>query len=268
MGDVGQIGLLNADLGDERAVTAAIEGADTVVNLVGILAETGDQRFEALHHQAAARIARLAAGLGVKRLLHMSAIGADPHSRSRYARTKGLGEAEIRGAFPLATVLRPSIVFGPEDQFFNRFAAMAQCSPVLPLIGGGRTRFQPVYVGDVADAALAALCTAEAAGQTYELGGPRIYTFRELMELTLREINRKRLLVSLPFWAASLQASLLERLPGALLTRDQVVLLKRDNVVSPDAPTLADLGVTPTAVELVVPSYLERYRRGGWYTRR
>jgi NADH dehydrogenase len=179
-----------------------------------------------------------------------------------------LGEAEIRGAFPLATVLRPSIVFGPEDQFFNRFAAMAQCSPVLPLIGGGRTRFQPVYVGDVADAALAALCTAEAAGQTYELGGPRIYTFRELMELTLREINRKRLLVSLPFWAASLQASLLERLPGALLTRDQVVLLKRDNVVSPDAPTLADLGVTPTAVELVVPSYLERYRRGGWYTRR
>jgi uncharacterized protein YbjT (DUF2867 family) len=267
MGDVGQIGLLNADLGDERAVTAAIEGADTVVNLVGILAETGDQRFEALHHQAAGRIARLSAGLGVKRLLHMSAIGADPQSRSRYARTKGLGEAEIRGAFPLATVLRPSIVFGPEDQFFNRFAALAQYSPVLPLIGGGRTRFQPVYVGDVADAALASLDTADAAGQTYELGGPRVYTFRELMELTLHEINRKRLLVNLPFWVASLQASLLERLPGALLTRDQVILLKRDNVVSPDAPSLADLGVTPTAVELVVPSYLERYRRGGWYTR-
>ncbi|HWK44824.1 MAG TPA: complex I NDUFA9 subunit family protein [Stellaceae bacterium] len=268
MGDVGQIALINADLSDEVTVAAAIEGADTVINLVGILAETGKQRFEDVQHKAAGRIAALSKSLGVKRLLQVSAIGADPNAASRYARTKGLGEAAVRSAFPEAIVLRPSIVFGPEDKFFNRFATLAQISPALPLIGGGHTKFQPVYVGDVADAALVALDHPEAAGETYELGGPKVYTFKELMALTLDLIQRKRWLVDLPIPLATRQAALLEKLPGALLTRDQVTLLQQDNVVSPGAPGFADLGITPAAVELIVPTYLDRYRRGGWYTRK
>jgi NADH dehydrogenase len=192
----------------------------------------------------------------------MSAIGADPGSDSLYASSKAQGEQAVKAAFPQATVLRPSIVFGPEDQFFNRFAGMAQMLPFLPVISG-KTRFQPVFVGDVADAVMAALSRADAAGRTYELGGPQVWTFRALMEWINHETRRHRRLVEVPPGLVELQASVLERLPGKLLTRDQLKLLARDNVVTAGAAGLAALGITPTAIELVVPSYLQRFRPGG-----
>lgn len=263
LGEVGQITPIRAPVQDPVAVEAALEGARAAVNLVGILFERGAQRFLAVQARGAHTIAAAAAGAGVRRLVHLSAIGADRHGEAEYARTKGAGEAAVKTAFAGATILRPSIVFGPEDDFFNRFAAMAQLSPALPLIGGGRTRFQPVYVGDVAEAVVACLNRADCAGRTYELGGPRVYTFKELMGLMLREIRRRRLLVPVPFALAELQAAVLELLPVPPLTRDQVKLLRRDNVVSPGALTLADLGIRPTPVEIILPTYLERYRPGG-----
>jgi uncharacterized protein YbjT (DUF2867 family) len=269
MGDVGQIVLLDGDIRDEAFAAAAMDGSDLVVNLVGILAEGGKQRFDTLQHQGAGRLARQAALAGAERFVQFSAIGADVGSKSLYAKSKADGEAAVRAAFPGAIILRPSIVFGPEDQFFNRFARMTRLSPFLPLIGGGETKFQPVYVGDVANATLAALDRPEAAGQTYELGGPRIYSFAELMQMMLREIDRPAFpLVSVPFWLASLQAAILEWLPGKLLTGDQVLMLKRDNVVSPGAKTLADLGIVPTAPEVILQSYLERFRTGGRFAPR
>jgi NADH dehydrogenase len=272
MGDVGQITLVNGSTADELLVRSAIDGADTVVNLTGILTASASG-FDAVHRAGAARIAQLSAELGVERLLHVSAIGADPNSPSAYAKSKGLGEQEVRAAFPSATILRPSIVFGPEDNFFNRFADMARYFPVLPLIGGGRTRFQPVYVGDVADAAIAALDSPAAQGRTYELGGPSIHTFRELMELLLKETApdddsralHTHTLLTLPFPVASVIAGFAQFVPGSPLTPDQVILLKRDNVVSPDALGLGDLGVRPTAMEIILPTYLSRFRPGGWY---
>ncbi len=266
-GLVGQIAAVNVTIDDAQVLPAFLAGSNAVVNCVGILAESGRQTFERVHYLGPARLARLAREAGVERLVHISAIGADPRSRSAYARSKAQGEAAVRDAFPTATILRPSIVFGPEDQFFNRFAAMAMISPVLPLIGGGRTRFQPVYVGDVADAVLKCLEEPAAAGRTYELGGPKIYNFRELVELLLSEIRRKRLLIDLPFGAAEFQARMMSVLPSPPLTRDQVELLRSDNVVSSGALTLATLGITPTAVEAILPTYLDRFRRGGWYER-
>jgi uncharacterized protein YbjT (DUF2867 family) len=268
LGNVGQIAALNVTIDDEQRLPAFLAGNDALVNCVGILQEAGSQTFERAHHLGPARMARLAREAGVERLVHISAIGVDPRSPSAYARTKAAGEAAVRDAFPTATILRPSVVFGPEDQFFNRFAAIAMISPALPLIGGGRTRFQPVYVGDVADAVLKCLEDPATAGRTYELGGPRIYTFRELLELLLGEIRRKRLLIGLPFGAAAFQARLMSILPNPPLTPDQVELLKRDNVVSSGALTLATLGISATAVEGILPSYLDRFRRGGWYERR
>ena len=235
---------------------------------MGILRESGAQTFERAHHTGPARLARLAREARIERFVHISAIGADSRSTSAYARTKAAGEAAVRDAFPTVTILRPSVVFGPEDQFFNRFAAIAAISPVLPLIGGGHTRFQPVYVGDVANAVLKCLDDPTTAGRTYELGGPKVYTFRELIQLLLDEIRRKRLLVDLPFGLAAAQARLMSILPSPPLTADQVELLKRDNVVSSSALTLSTLGITPTAVEAILPTYLERFRRGGWYERR
>ncbi|HEV2333986.1 MAG TPA: complex I NDUFA9 subunit family protein [Stellaceae bacterium] len=266
-GDVGQVGLVNVAIDDEALLPAFVANNDTVVNLVGILYETAAQRFDMVHHIGPARLARLAREAGVERFVHISAIGADPRSPSAYARTKAAGEEAVRDAFPTATILRPSVVFGPEDQFFNRLAALAMISPVLPLIGGGETRFQPVYVGDVADAVIRCIDDPATAGRTYELGGPKVYTFRALVELLLAEIRRKRLLVNLPFGLASLEARLLSLLPHPPLTPDQVEMLKRDNVVSSGAVTLAALGITPTAVEAVLPGYLDRFRRGGWYAR-
>jgi NADH dehydrogenase len=263
MGDVGQIVPVAANIRDDASVAAAVAGADAVVNLVAVLYERGRQTFEAVHHQGASRIAHTAAAAGVRRLVHVSAIGADRHARADYARTKGEGEDAVRQAFPRATIVRPSILFGPEDDFFNRFAAMARLSPALPLIGGGQTRFQPVYVCDAAAAVAAALADPAAMGRIYELGGPRVYTFKELMERLLQEIGRRRLLVPVPFWLATAQAWFLEWLPVPPLTRDQVRLLRQDNVVSPGAAGLADLGITPTALDVILPTYLARYRRGG-----
>jgi NADH dehydrogenase len=266
-GNVGQIAAVSVAIDDEQVLPAFLDGANAVVNCVGILAERGRQTFERTHHLGPAGLARLAREAGVERLIHISAIAADSRSRSAYARTKAQGEAAVRDSFPTATILRPSIVFGPEDQFFNRFATMAMISPALPLIGGGRTRFQPVYVGDVADAVLKCLEEPATAGRTYELGGPKIYTFRELVELLLGEIRRKRLLIDLPFGVAELQARLMALLPNPPLTPDQVELLKQDNVVSAGALGLAALDITPTAVETILPAYLDRFRRGGWYER-
>ena len=266
-GDVGQVGLVNLSITDENLLSAFVANTDTVVNLVGILHEGGRQRFDMVHHVAPARLARLAREAGALRFIHISAIGADPRSTSLYARTKAAGEAAVRDAFPTATILRPSIVFGPEDQFFNRFAALAMVSPVLPLIGGGDTRFQPVYVGDVADAVVRCIDDPATAGRTYELGGPKVYTFRALVELLLAETRQKRLLLDISFGLAKFKARLLSLLPNPPLTPDQVEMLKRDNIVSSGAMTLAALGITPTPIEAILPSYLDRFRRGGWYAR-
>ena len=266
-GEVGQVGLVNLSLSDEPVLRAFLSGNEAVVNSVGILRQSGRQRFELLHHTGPARLARLAREAGIERFVHLSAIGADPRSSSAYARSKAAGEQAVRDAFPTATILRPSVVFGPEDQLFNRFAALALITPVLPLIGGGETRFQPVYVGDVAEAVIKCLDDPATAGRTYELGGPKVYSFRGLMELLLAEIRRKRLLIDLPFGLASVQARLMGLLPNPPLTADEVELLKGDNVVSSGALTLASLGIAPTALEAILPTYLDRFRRGGWYER-
>src|SRR5215472_2761569 len=267
LGDVGQIVPLNIAIGNEELLPAFLAGNDTLVNCVGILQEKGSQTFNLVHHSGPARLARFAREAGVERFVHFSAIGADSRSSSAYARTKAAGEQAVRDAFPTVTILRPSIVFGPEDQFFNRFAAIAMLSPVLPLIGGGETRFQPVYVGDVADAVMKCLEDSASAGRLYELGGPKIYTFRELLDLLLSEIRRKRRFLDVPFGLAAAQAKLMSILPNPPLTPDQVELLKRDNVVSSGAMTLASLGIAPTVAEVILPTYLDRFRRGGWYER-
>ena len=263
LGDVGQVVPLAASVTHAASVRAAVAGASHVVNLVGILYEKGAASFEAVHHAGARAVAEAATAAGVERLVQVSAIGADTTSSSAYARSKAEGEAAARAAFPSVTILRPSIVFGPEDDFFNRFAVMARLSPVLPLVGGGHSKFQPVYVGDVAEAIERGLTDPATQGKTYELGGPRVYSFRELMELLLKEIHRHRPLVTLPTGIARLQARFLEFLPKPPLTRDQLRLLESDNVVGAGALTLADLGITAQAVEAILPTYLDRYRPGG-----
>jgi len=256
-GDVGQVLPIAADTNDEASVAAAVTGADAVINLIGILAPSGDDSFDGVQHQAASRIAKAAAAAGARHFVQISAIGADPASPSAYASSKAAGEAAVRASMPGATVLRPSIVFGPGDGFFNRFGQMAKVLPFLPLIGGGHTRFQPVYVGDVADAIMVALTDPACIGKTYELGGPRAYSFKELLDFIRHQAGvPRRCLLTLPFPVAMMQAFFMEMLPGKPLTRDQVTLLRRDNVVSGTMPGLADLGITPKAVELVVPTYL------------
>lgn len=267
LGDVGQIAPVRCDIAEEASIATAISGANYVINLVGILAEGRSQRFTTLHEEGPGRIARLAKQEGVTRLVQMSSLGASAESPSVYASTKAKGEAAVRAAFPEASILRPSVVFGPEDNFFNMFAEMTRTSPFLPLIGGGETRFQPVYVGDVADAVVLCIDQPQTWGKTYELGGPRVYTFRELMALLLQEIGRKRSLLTIPWGVANLQARVFECLPKPLLTRDQIKQLKQDNVVHPDALTFADLGIQPSAVEGIIPTYLERFRPGGRFSR-
>jgi len=268
MGDVGQVMPLNVGIGDETLLPAFLAGNDALVNCVGILRESRSQTFDLVHHTGPARLARLAREAGIERFVHISAIGADSRSTSAYARTKAAGEQAVRDAFPTVTILRPSVVFGPEDEFFNRFAAMAMISPALPLIGGGETRFQPVYVGDVADAVVGCIDDPTTAGRVYELGGPKVYTFRELVELLLSEVRRKRWLIDLPFGLAAFQARLMSILPNPPLTPDQVELLKGDNIVSSGAMNLASLGIAPTPAEVILPAYLDRFRRGGWYEQR
>ena len=262
LGAVNQIVVQGTDLDDEAALRRTVAGASGVINLIGILYETGRQPFAEVHGALPGRIAAAASAEGVPRLVHVSAIGADPNSTSAYARSKAEGERRVRVAFPAATILRPSIVIGPEDGFFNRFANLARFLPALPLIGGGKTRFQPVYVGDVAQAVVAALERDDCQGQTYELGGPKAYTFEELMRYMLQVVDRRRLLVNVPFGLANLLARFLELLPEPPLTRDQVELLKYDNVVTPGTPGFDALGITPTPIELIVPDYLALYRPG------
>jgi uncharacterized protein YbjT (DUF2867 family) len=271
MGDVGQVELVQANIRFPDSVARALDGAEAVVNLVGVLYEAGRQGFDALHAAAPKSMAEQAAAQGVSRFVQVSAIGADPNSPSVYARTKAAGEAAVRAALPQAVVIRPSIVFGPEDDFFNRFGRLASMSPVLPLIGGGETRFQPVYAGDVGAAVAAALARPEAAGRIYELGGPGVYTFRQLMEIVLKETHKRRPLLPLPTpiarvmgQAGDVQAKLLPIL-APQITSDQVALLGRDNVADPGRPGLEALGVSPTALDAVLPSYLWKFRKGGQF---
>jgi uncharacterized protein YbjT (DUF2867 family) len=258
MGTVGQVVLLHAPITDPAAVAYAVRGADVVVNCVGVLA--GD--FQRVHVEGAANIARAAAAAGVGRLIHFSALGADAASDSLYARSKAEGERAVLAAFPGATILSPSVVFGPDDDFFNRFATMAQWLWVMPVIRGA-TRFQPVYVCDVADAAMAALDRPETEGHLYQLGGPHVWSMRELLVWILDQTQRHRPLVAVPGGLLSLMAAVLEHLPGKMLTRDQLRLLAHDNVVGAGAPGLAELGIMPTPVEMVVPTYLAHYRADG-----
>ena len=267
-GDVGQIDIVQANIRNEPSVRRALADATAAVNLVAVMNESGRQGFQALHVMGARNVAAAAKAEGVARMVQVSALGADPASPSKYARSKAQGEAAVREVCPDAVIVRPSIVFGPEDNFFNRFAAMAQLSPALPLIGGGHTRFQPVFVGDVGKALAKAVASDEAAGQTYELGGPAIFSFRQLMELMLAEIGKRRILLPLPWPVAGMigaAGDLARMLITPPITSDQVRLLKADNVVSGAYPGLAELGITPTTLEAVLPSYLYRYRRGGQY---
>lgn len=260
-GSVGQVVALYGSFSNPATMARAVEGADLVVNLVGILSERQAGDFQRLQADGPGMIARAATEAGVRRMVQVSAIGADVASPSAYGRTKALGEQAVHAGFPTATILRPSIVFGAEDKFFNRFGAIAMYLPVMPVICGN-TRFQPVYVGDVADAIVASLEREDAMGATYELGGPRIYTFRELLAWILHETRRHRALVEIPAGLARLQARLGELVPGKPFTRDQLTMLQRDNVAGP-GPGLAELGIVPTPIDLVVPGYLDRYRQGG-----
>ncbi|NKC29713.1 complex I NDUFA9 subunit family protein [Falsiroseomonas selenitidurans] len=261
-GRVGQIVPLQVSVTDAPALARAVQGADVVVNLVGILHERRAGDFDRVQGEAPGLVAQAAAAAGVARLVHLSAIGADAASESLYARSKAKGEAAVLAAFPGATILRPSVVFGPEDQFFNRFAAMAQLLPFMPVVSGA-SRFQPVFVGDVADAVMAALVQDQAQGLTYELGGPRVMTMAEVLRFILDTTRRPKRMVAMPMGLMRLQAGFLEKLPNPALTRDQLLLLQKDNVAAADKPGLAALGIAPHSVEAVVPGYLRRYRPGG-----
>jgi NADH dehydrogenase len=270
MGDVGQVELVQANLRNPASIARALEGAEACVNLVGALYESANQTFDALHAEGAELVAQACAQRGITRLVQMSALGADAGSTSKYARTKAEGEAAARRHIPSAVIVRPSIVFGQEDAFFNRFAAMATLSPVLPLPGGGKTLYQPVFVGDVGKAIAECVVDPACAGRIFELGGPQVLSFKGLMELMLRVIQRKRFLAPLPFPIAKVmgffgdvQVKLLPIAPP--LTRDQVELLKSDNVCSGEHPGLGDLGIEPAAIEAIIPTYLFRYRPGGQF---
>ncbi len=271
-GVVGQVEPVLANIRDDASVRRAIAGADAVVNCVGILQESGKQTFDLVQEEGAGRVAGIAKEEGVGQLVHLSALGADASSKSSYARTKAAGEAAVQAAFPKAVILRPSILFGDEDSFFNRFATMARLSPAIPLVGAG-TRFQPVYVDDVAKAAVKGILGQAKAG-VYELGGPEVETFEQLVTRMLKVIRRSRFKVAIPFWMATMQAKgldLLQKLTGGLftntiLTADQVELLKTDNVVSEGAKGFGDLGISPTPMSAVLEKYLYRHRPYGQYT--
>ena len=278
MGDVGQIIPWGGNVNDPVSVGVALDGASAAVNLVGILYESGRATFERIHHDAAKTVADACAARGITKLVHMSALGADPESDSKYATSKAAGEAAVLKALPTARIVRPSVVFGPEDNFFNTFAGLSRISPKLPVFGAplcpftlkdgrpginwmgdGGTKFQPVYVGDVADAIYTCLNDESMTGKTYTLAGPTVYSFADLMRLMLKVTGRKRFLVPVPFWMAEILGFFLQWLPKPLLTVDQVKLMKTDNVAA-DGPGLADLGISPTPAEAVLPTYLKRFR--------
>ncbi|WGM41184.1 complex I NDUFA9 subunit family protein [Caulobacter sp. NIBR1757] len=266
LGDVGQISVVQANIRDKASIARAVEGAEAVINLVGIMRESGRQRFLAVHGMGTRNVAEAARAAGARRFVQMSAIGADPDGASKYARTKAEGEAAVREVYPDAVIIRPSIVFGPEDDFFNRFGQMAALSPALPLIGGGHTKFQPIYVGDLAAAIAQAAASDAFAGQTIELGGPAVHDFKALMAFVCTETGRKRILAPLPFPLAALMG-MAGDLVGAVIappiTSDQVELLRTDNVAT--GPGLEAFGIVGKPIEAIVPSYLYRYRKGGQY---
>lgn len=270
MGVVGQVQLVQANIRVPSSVERAVDGASGVVNLVGVLAESGRQSFSGLHAIGAKTIAEASAAAGIDKLIQVSAIGASAESESKYARSKADGEASVLAAVPSATILRPSIIFGTDDGFFNMFGSIARFAPALPLFGGGHSRFQPVFAGDVASAVLAAYERDEARGETYELGGPATYSYKELMEFTLKETARPRFLIPLPFAigkVVALMSEIAAILPfvPSLLTQDQLTQLRSDNIVAEDAKSLADLDIEPETMEAIVPGYLARYRRYGQF---
>lgn len=263
MGDVGQITAIAGNALDDDVLRKVLSGVDGVVNTIGILAESGTQRFDTLQAELPGRIGRIAHELGLHKVVQLSAIGADASSTSKYAKSKALGEQSLLSAFPEATILRPSLVFGSGDGFFNRFASMAVLAPGLPVIGGGKNKVQPVFVGDVARAVVEAIHNNQHQGKIYELGGPEVMSFRDVMAYILKLTKRRRALVPIPFGIMGLAAGAMSVLPNAPVTRDQLKMLKIDNVVGNEALGLSELGIEPTPVELVVPSYLERYQPGG-----
>ncbi len=269
LGGVGQISSVRANIRDARSIRAAIRGSDAIVNLAGILSPRGAQSFDDVHIEGARRVTEAAKTFEICNYVHVSALGANPASKSRYARSKALAEAKTLEICSKAVILRPSLIFGEEDEFFNRFASLARTSPVLPAIGSGRSKFQPVYVGDVARAIVAALEGRALCGATYELGGPDIYSLKELLHMTQKYSGRKARTLPVPFGLAMIKGAVLQNLPGKILTMDQVRLLRDDSVVSQKAQreelTLEALGITPTNIDAVVPVYLEKYRPKGMY---
>ncbi len=269
IGNVGQVQLMQANIRFPKSVASAVEGADAVINLVAVLYEDGKQSFESLHIKGASTVAEAAARAGITNYVQMSALGASEESESEYGRSRHMGEQAVRAALPSADIMRPSIIFGEEDNFFNRFAQMAQFAPALPLIGGGATQFQPAYVGDVADA-IAKVAAQGTTGQTYELGGPRVYSFKELLSFMLETIDRKRFLVPVPWFGANILGAVGDisgKLPliSPFLTKDQVTTLKSDNIVADDAKGFDDLGIETETIEAIVPDYLARYRKYGQF---
>jgi NADH dehydrogenase len=270
LGDVGQIEIVQANVRNRDSVARALDGASGVVNAVGATYQAGRQTFDAVHVDGARLIAEVAASRGITALVQLSGLGVEETSASKYSAARARGEAAVRAVLPSAVIIRPSVVFGPDDVFFNRLAQMVSLVPVMPLIGGGASKLQPVYVADVAAAVAAAVTDPSRAGQTFEIGGPAVYSFRELVELVMKETGKRRPLLPLPNAIANVLGRLGE-IQGAILpitpivTRDQVVLLSGDNVVTPGVPGLAELGVTPTALEPILPTYLYRYRKGGQF---
>jgi NADH dehydrogenase len=256
MGRDGQIDVVAADVCDEPAVTRAVEQSNSVINSVGHYVEKGGATFEAIHGQGAHNVARQAEIAGVERLIHISGLGVEPESDSPYVRARGIGEDLVKGAFEGVTIFRPSVLFGPDDSLFTALAGLTRQSPALPLFGMGRAKLQPVFVGNVAEACVRALADPSTRGKVYELGGPRIYTYKALMELVVDQVGKRRALVPVPFFAWNILAGLLSVLANPPLTRDQVTLMKRDNVVSETALALDDLGIDPTPVEEILPTYI------------
>ena len=265
LGNPGQIELFKTNIFNSEDVKQVLKNCDLVVNLVGILYETRKQKFNHIHSQFPDLLSNLCSKCGIKNLIHVSALGVRERHASRYIQSKLQGENNIQNNFKPSVILRPSVIFGPEDRFFNTFASIAQFSPVLPLIGGGKTKFAPIYVGDVAKAIVKTLELNNSESKIYELGGPENYSFKQLMEILLAEIKKKRFLVTIPFGFAKFQSYFLQMMPNPLLTPDQVELLKHNNVVSGDYPTLKDLGITGTIIQSILPKYIYRFRAGGQF---
>ena len=265
LGNPGQIELFRTNIFDSEQVKEVLQNCDLVINLVGILYETRKQKFDQIHSQFPYLLSTLCNEMGIKNLVHISALGVKEKHNSLYMQSKLKGEKNIQDTFKPSVILRPSIVFGPEDKFFNTFASIAQFSPVIPLVGGGKTKFAPIYVGDVAKAIVKALELNNSEPKIYELGGPENYSFKELMEILLTEIKKKRFLIPIPFGFAKFQSYFLQMMPNPLLTPDQVELLKHNNIVSGDYPTLKDLGITGTTIKNILPKYIYRFRTGGQF---